>query len=49
MFEPVRHQHAVAIGGLDDVLQCIELSLMQADSLSVIAVHRPVGQLQQLA
>ena len=47
--EPVGHQHRLAVGGFDDVLQRIQLPLVEEQAAVIGVVDPAVRQLAQLA
>ena len=45
----VHHQHRLAVGGFDEILQRVQLFIVNHADVVELIVHRAVGQLQQLA
>ncbi len=49
MLEPVGNKDGLAIGCLDDVLQCIQLTVMHGGNAAIIRVDCAVCHLAELA
>ena len=49
MLEPVCHQKRLAVGGFDDVLQCVQLAVVDLNDLAVVIINSAVCHLGQLA
>ena len=47
--EPVGHQNRLAVGGFDDVLQCVQLPVMKLYRVAGIGIDSTVGKLGQLS
>ena len=48
MLEPVRHQHRLAVGGLHQIFQRVQLSVVDSNRPPLRIVHRAIGHLQEL-
>ncbi|MPM88970.1 hypothetical protein SDC9_136078 [bioreactor metagenome] len=49
MLEPIGNQDTLSVRCFDEILQCIKLSVMDADRHPFVGVHSTVCQLQQFA
>ena len=49
MLEPVRHQHRLAVGGFDQVFQCLQLVVMQNPRFAVFVIDCAIAHLQQFS
>ena len=49
MLEPVGHKDRFAVCGFDNILQCIQLSVMELDGIAGIGINGTVGKLGQLS
>ena len=45
MFEPVGYKDRFAIGGFNDILQSIQLSVMKLDDVAGVGINSTVGKL----
>ena len=48
MLEPVRHQHRLAVGGLHQIFQRVQLSVVNGNRPPLRIIHRAIGHLQEL-
>ena len=45
----VHHQHRFAVGGLDEILQCVQLAVMKHAHIVELVINCAVRQLKQFA
>src|SRR5574344_391688 len=49
MLEPVRHQKWLVTSGFNNVLQCVQLSVVNSDGAAIVGINSAVCHLAQLA